>query len=202
MRAFQLCLCCVVVVGCQSAAPPQVFNQTSLDAPLVHVSSAFEFPLQVGDFRRQRPMQYDPAGEDISLSYASRAPVVATIYVYPTQGRSIAELFATRQKEIAQTQPGAHLLTTQNVLVTPKQVSVASASFSFDAGSGGRLELLRSELLIGQCGDRFVEYRFSYPAALEERALAEIARFSRLFEWPGTCLPVTSAPVVRSAPSA
>jgi hypothetical protein len=179
-------LCYAILAGYKTVpAYSGTFTQLSPQAPLVHQSSGFSFPAQIGSFQREEATQYDRAGEDISVGYNNyTVPIVATVYVYPTNARSLATEFAARQAEVSQYHPATQLLGTSDVTVTPKHIAALSASYSFEDIFAGTSQLLLSELLVAQSGKRFVEYRFTYPASARAAALSEIARFEREFVWP------------------
>jgi hypothetical protein len=162
-----------------------VFTQSTPQAPLIHQKSRFVFPIQVGSFRRERPTQYDQAGEDISVGYNNYSiPIAVTVYVYPAHARSLTAEFTSRQAEILHAHPGAQLVVTSNVTITPAKITALSASYTFEDRFAGAIQPLRSELLVAQSGERFVEYRVTYPVSMLTSAQNEIAEFEREFAWP------------------
>ena len=165
----------------------QVFLQRSADGALVHSSSGFVFPIEVGSFLRDRVTQYDQAGDDVSVGYNNvsvDSPVAATVYVYPARGGSLTGEFANRQSEVTQFHPDAKLVATSSVVIAPSQVTAMVASYAFTDVFAGVSQPLRSELLVAQFGEKFVEYRFTYPAAVEQACHNAVNAFEQKFAWP------------------
>lgn len=187
MRLISIIVCTAAfAVGSQgSPSATRVFVQATPGAPLVHVSSGFSFPSQIGSFQREQATQYDAAGEDISVGYNNRAiPIAATVYVYPARARPLAEEFASRQAEVMHGHMGAQLLSTATITVTPRQSSALAAVYAFQGQFAGKTQLLRSELLVARLGERFVEYRFTFPDSRQISARTEVDSFERMFDWP------------------
>ena len=72
-------------------------RQIEAGGSYVHESTHRRFPKEVGEFRRERILQYDQAGRDISVGYNLETPdrlIAATMYVYPLPSRGFAEELA------------------------------------------------------------------------------------------------------------
>ena len=175
-----------LLAGCGTAQKKgPTFTQASEEAPLVHALSGFAFPERIGAFRRGPVLRYNNAGDDVSVGYdEDSAEIVATLYVYPTHGRTLEAEFAARQHEVSQAHPDAQLISSGNVAVTPKRISAPSASYTFAVEVAGGEQQLRSELLVAQAGNWFVEYRISYPAENQASAAAKIKTLLQKFAWP------------------
>jgi hypothetical protein len=187
MRLILITVCSAAFAAGSQGSPAAAgaFTQATPSAPLVHSSSGFSFPSQIGSFQRERATQYDSAGEDISVGYNNPAiPIAATVYVYPARARPLAEEFASRQAEVMHGHIGAQLLSTATAAVTPRQSSALAAAYTFRGLFAGKTQLLRSELLVAQQGERFVEYRFTYPDTEQTSARTEVDSFERTFSWP------------------
>ncbi len=187
-KILTIVLATVALRACTTVPPAsRAFTQRSADGALLHSRSGFVFPTKVRGFQRERPVQYDQAGEDVSVGYnlvKQNCAVAATVYVYPKRGASLAGEFANRQKEVARAHAGAQLLNTSSVVVTPDRVPAMAASYAYVDVFGGVSRLLRSELLVAEAGARFVEYRFTYPAALEQACHSEVDAFAQTYAWP------------------
>jgi hypothetical protein len=170
-----------------SFALPQlapVFRHIQPHDALQHVKSGFVFPTQIGNFKREKSTQFDDLGEDISVGYNNLIyGVVATIYVYPAHG-ALTDEFKARQAEITSHHQNIELLSTSKRKVTPKAVDAFTASYHFNENFMGKTQGVRSELVVAQIGNRFVEYRFSYPVATQTNASVDVINFEATFAWP------------------
>jgi len=180
-------------LGAGLAAP--VIAATSSHAPtfstaqsaVTHAPSGFLFPLQIGNFQRvgTRFQTYNTEGTDVSIGYNStQLPMVITVYVYPVNGQLLANEFISKQNEIRQHYSDAHLDSSGNVLVTPEQLKALSARYHFHANFAGKYQLVSSQLVVGQSGDYFVEYRITYPADWQTYADMDAIYFTSAFDWP------------------
>ncbi len=164
----------------------QVFVEKQ-DGTLKHVLSGFLFPVKLGSFERGPVKGYNPRGDDVSVGYNEySSQIIATIYVYPTHGRSLADEFAGRQDEVAnfRNYSDVKLVSTSTVEVTPKKVKAMQATYTLTAGLAGKVRPVRSELLVAQQGDWFIEYRISYPAANHDTAMPKIKALEQTYAWP------------------
>jgi hypothetical protein len=172
-----------------SQAPERTpaFAPAAEGQPLVHVASGFSFPPRIGSFERDPDavIQYNDAGDDVSVGYRDfDSLILATLYVYPAQGRSLADEFAARQNELTEVHPDAKLIATGNAKVTPRRVAARAATYTFAANFAGKARELRSTLLVAQSGKWFVEYRLSYPIENEAAAESKVRGLERTFAWP------------------
>lgn len=170
------------MAGC--ASPGQPFRAGSLPGEIVHRDSSFTFPPRIGSFVRASGYQYDPMGKDISVGYNGDIPVVVTVYVYPTSGRSLEADLVRQSAEVLATYPDCELLGTRSVVVTPQSVAARAVSFAFLANFRGERQQMYSELVLAQRGSRFVKYRITYPASLADLAVEDSSRFLQHFAWP------------------
>jgi hypothetical protein len=151
---------------------------------IVHRASGFMFPIRIGLFRRVNTNQYDAAGEDVSVGYDAGVLIAATVYVYPAAGRAMEAEFASRRAEVMGVHKGASFVSERAVTVTPQHRKARAAFFTFSDVFKGSPQELESELVVAQSGARFVEYRFTYPAASADRASTEVAQFMESLAWP------------------
>lgn len=176
----------VLLGGCATSPPASsTFTNASPLVPVVHQKSGFSFPVRVAGFQRGKTRQYDTVGEDVSVGYGNDVTnVYATVFVYPTHGRTLDVEFAARQAEVKQVNANAQLVAASKVKVTPKQIEALFAIYSFVGNMGETSQPLGSELVVAQSGEHFVEYRFTYPIAAQPAAIKEIGDFEREFVWP------------------
>lgn len=185
-----LCLASVLPTGARSsvsgteASEYGPFLQLSPEAPLVHSSSRFEFPLDIGCFHRALTRQYDQVGEDVSVTYYGCGSVTLTLYVYPEGRNTLEQEFEARQAEITSTRNGAKLVGTSRIQLTTHDHPALSAAFLFDSIFEGKIQPHNSELVLAKYNTRFVKYRFTYPASLENSAAPAIKAFKHQFQWP------------------
>jgi hypothetical protein len=114
--------------------------------------------------------------------------IVADVYEYPTRGKSLAAEFSDRKDEVRGWHSDARLLRESPVTIHPgkqartghKAVFAVSTNYHYDFPPP-----YRSDVLVFQHGDRFIEYRFTYSAAHSEAAVTEIAKFLDSSAWPG-----------------
>lgn len=164
---------------------PRSFSAGSTpSSPWVHRDSGFSFPAEVAGFKRGHAIQYDGTGQDVSAAYNYFDPrIVVTFYVYPLGGLTLDEEFLRRQKEVKTVSPTAKLVSSGTTKVTPQELPALIATFSIpDSFIDGKLA--KSLLLVGQRGDRFIEYRISFPAAGGDAATDLAMRFLAEFSWP------------------
>jgi hypothetical protein len=182
----------LVLSSCATVPPapppaPGGFAGGSGGSDLVARSTGFRFPKRAGLFVRGDNQQYDEAGQDLSVTYQAGVLIVATIYEYPTGGKTLDMEFADRKDEIKSVHKDARLLRDEEVTIHPgrkarrgrKAVFVLQEGFAYHSE-----QPYQSDLLIFERRNRFVAYRFSYPAAHRERAEIEIAKFIDALTWP------------------
>ena len=182
----------LVLSSCATAPPapppgPGGFTGGSDGSDLVIRSTGFRFPARLGVFVRGDTQQYDEAGQDLSVTYEAGVLIVATIYEYPTGGKTVWTEFADRKDEIKSVHKDARLLHEGEVTIHPGHKARRGSKAVFAISQGYHYQFpgpYRSDLLVFGRGNRFIEYRFSYPAAHRERAEIEIAKFIDALAWP------------------
>lgn len=171
----------------QAPARTPAFAPAADGQTLVHIASGFAFPPRIGGFELDPDavVQYSDAGDDVSVGYRDfDSLILATLYVYPAQGRSLAEEFAARQHELTEVHADAKLITSGSARVTPKHITARAATYTFGANFAGKVRELRSTLLVAQAGKWFVEYRLSYPVENEATAEPKVRKLEQTFAWP------------------
>ena len=179
--------CALLLASCQTTPRPgpAFIAKAGPRGPLVHRETRFTFPYQVGAFHRVRHTQYSPEGREISVVYNHDTPSIsATIYVYPSAGRSIEAEFVRLQREIKESHPGAKVLARAGTTLTPDKKPGIYADYRYEGKFAGTMQPLRSTLALGQRGDHFVEYRLSYRATDHEAAAPLVRQLEEEFAWP------------------
>lgn len=199
-----LCLA-VPLSGCPSVPTP-LSQPEALQASgvFVQAASGMTFPDQVDDFRRVAVTRYDKDGLDVSAGYNAvdpRAPVAATVYVYPAPSlvsigspaaviasareHLCADEFARRKAEIVHAHPDAQLLDQGDVgLPRPSGPFPGKrARYAFDEVFGGAPQRVSSELdVFCYVGEKWaMEYRFTSPQ--NAASAGKISQFMADLPW-------------------
>lgn len=155
------------------------------DGALVHRYSRFSFPARLGRFQRVMPLQYDATGRDVSVGYnLGFPPTVVTIYVYPVGGATLEQEFARLQREVTGMHANPRLVDRGTTTVSPAKIRVLSAEYTYTERFAGRVQPVRSTLLVARRGGLFVEYRISYPAESAPVAGKPARQLTQDFAWP------------------
>ncbi len=203
---FCLCLC-----GCETTGSTRdKGTSTTAGVAYVHSYSKFSFPKQIGQFQFIGTHKFDPSGKDISVGYNSPTPVAATVYVYPapqnvslTPGTPLPNVsdalldreFQLHKLAIAKSHPDARLLREGPwEIVQGKnhfQGKKAVYSMTYRFGVTDQKCLSELYLFLIEPGSTFLvndrqylEYRITYPAAVQIRATSEISSFLSSLTWP------------------
>lgn len=159
----------------------------SLDGNIVHVASGFLFPNKIGDFERVMARQYDVDGRDVSVGYNNKKPqIAAIIFVHQSRGRVLDTEFVVRENEIVAQHEGTKLVDHGTALITPKKTPALMANYEYTDNFAGRVQPLRSRLLVAQRGDWEIEYRFTYPVSEGASAASLVDFLQSTFRWPET----------------
>ena len=167
-------------------AAPGPFAE-SLDGNIVHVASGFFFPNKIGDFERVMARQYDVNGRDVSVGYNNKKPqIAAIIFVHQSRGRVLDTEFVVRENEIVAQHEGTKLVDHGTALITPKKTPALMANYEYTDNFAGRVQPLRSRLLVAQRGEWEIEYRFTYPASEGASGASLVDFLQSSFPWPET----------------
>lgn len=158
------------------------------------VGESARFPQRVGIFQRERVLAYAEGFHDVSIGYRStdaRQPAVSTIYLYPayTQLRDFETTqeweFRFTKGQIARYPDGDWVWEREEVDVLQRsgQVEGISATYRFRTTFFGELREVQTELHLFLLGDRFVKFRHSYPAELEEEIEPHIDELMASLSW-------------------
>lgn len=177
-------------VGAIAASAP--FGVT-LDGNIVHTASGFTFPNKIGEFQRVMTRQYDAVGQGVSVGYeVDRPRIAATIYVYPSSGRLLETEFVVRENQIVAQHQDTKLVDRGTGFVSPKKAPALIANYEYTDNFAGKVQPLRSRLLVARRGDWNIEYRFTYAASEGASGAALVDFLQNGFGWPQDIPPAQS----------
>jgi hypothetical protein len=180
----------VSVVATAASGPFAV----TLDGNLIHIASGFSFPNKIGDFRRVMTRQYDAAGQGVSVGYeVDRPRIAATIYVYPSNGRLLETEFVVRENGIVAQHQDTKLVDRGTGFVSPKKNPALVANYEYTDTFAGKVQPLRSRLLVARRGDWNIEYRFTYAASEGANGASLVDFLKNGFVWPEAIPPSQSS---------
>jgi hypothetical protein len=157
----------------------------TLDGVMVHIASGFSFPGKIGSFQRVMTRQYDVAGHGVSVGYEVDKPrIAATIYVYPSNGRLIETEFVVRENEIVALHQDTKLIDRGTGFVGPRKTPALVANYEYTDTFAGKVQPLRSRLVVARRGDWNIEYRFTYAASEGASAASLVDSLQNGFVWP------------------
>jgi hypothetical protein len=169
-------------IGAMAASAP--FGVT-LDGNIVHIASGFAFPNKIGEFQRVMTRQYDTVGQGVSVGYeVDRPRIAATIYVYPSSGRLLETEFVVRENQIVAQHQDTKLVDRGTGFVSPKKIPALVANYEYTDNFAGKVQPLRSRLLVARRGDWNIEYRFTYAASEGASGAALVDFLQNGFGWP------------------
>lgn len=164
------------VAGPVPAATPTVLSVTGT---YVHERSKRRFPEQVGEFRRERVIQYDGLGQDVSVGYNLETPgraIAATVYVYPIAGRAFSDEVA----EVERAHNNVRRVFEQELLLErgPKRQACRMVGLSYEERFAGRSGPVNSYLLVCDDPPWRLKWRFTHvptPDPLLNKSMKELA---------------------------
>jgi hypothetical protein len=166
----------------------------TLDGVMVHIASGFSFPGKIGNFQRVMTRQYDVAGQGVSVGYEVDKPrIAATIYVYPSNGRLLDTEFVVRENEIVALHKDTKLMDRGTGFVGPKKTSALVANYEYTDSFAGKVQALRSRLVVARRGDWNIEYRFTYPDSEGANGGSLVDSLQNGFVWPEAIPPAQSS---------
>jgi hypothetical protein len=169
----------------------------SLDGNMVHIASGFTFPGKIGNFQRVMTRQYDATGQGVSVGYEDDKPrIAATIYVYPSNGRQVETEFVVRENGIVAQHQDTKLVDRGTGSVSPKKISALVANYEYTDTFAGKVQPLRSRLVVARRGDWNIEYRFTYAAAEGANGASLVDSLQNGFIWPEAMPPAQSSSVI------
>jgi len=166
----------------------------TLDGNIIHIASGFSFPNKIGNFQRVMTRQYDAAGQGVSVGYeVDRPRIAATIYVYPSNGRLLETEFVVRENEIVAQHQDTKLVDRGTGFVSPKKTPALVANYEYTDTFAGKVQPLRSRLLVARRGDWNIEYRFTYAASEGANGASLVDFLQNAFVWPEAISPSQSS---------
>ena len=185
---LRLCLACiglVFTVSNERATAASGPFAVTLDGNIIHIASGFTFPNKIGKFQRVMTRQYDAAGQGVSIGYEVDTPrIAATIYVYPSSGRLLETEFLVRENEIVALHQDTKLVDRGTGFVGPKKNPALMANYEYTDTFAGKVQPLRSRLLVARRGDWNIEYRFTYAASEGANGASLVDFLQNGFVWP------------------
>jgi hypothetical protein len=192
-RLFALLILASFGVSFEAVAASGPFAVT-LDGNITHIASGFSFPSRIGQFQRVMTRQYDTAGKGVSIGYeVDRPRIAATIYVYPSSGRLIETEFVVRENEIVALHRDTKLIDRGTGFVGPKRIPALVANYEYTDTFAGKVQPLRSRLVVVRRGDWNIEYRFTYAASEGANGASLIDFLQNGFVWPEAIPPAQSS---------
>ncbi|MBV9876101.1 MAG: hypothetical protein JO025_15340 [Verrucomicrobia bacterium] len=192
-RLFALLILASFGVSFEAVAASGPFAVT-LDGNITHIASGFSFPSKIGQFQRVMTRQYDTAGKGVSIGYeVDRPRIAATIYVYPSSGRLIETEFVVRENEIVALHRDTKLIDRGTGFVGPKRIPALVANYEYTDTFAGKVQPLRSRLVVVRRGDWNIEYRFTYAASEGANGASLIDFLQNGFVWPEAIPPAQSS---------
>jgi hypothetical protein len=180
-------------VSFQAPAASGPFAVT-LDGVMIHIASGFSFPSKIGNFQRVMTRQYDVAGQGVSVGYEVDKPrIAATIYVYPSNGRLFETEFVVRENEIVALHQDTKLIDRGAGFVGPKKTPALVANYEYTDSFAGKVQPLRSRLVVARRGDWNIEYRFTYAASEGANGASLVDFLQNGFVWPEAIPPTQSS---------
>jgi hypothetical protein len=202
---------CVCLCGCETTGPTHDKGAPAKTGiAYVHSHSKFSFPKQIDKFQFIGTHEFDPSGRDVSVGYNSPTPVAATVYVYPAPG-NVSQMPAPRLQNvsvalfdrefqlhklaIAKSHTDARLISegpceiVQGKNHFKGKKAIYSLAYRFGISNQNCLSELYLFLIepgaMFLVSDRqYLEYRITYPAAVQGRATNEIGSLLSKLTWP------------------
>lgn len=194
LRLWLACIGLVLTLGSERATAASGPFAMTLDGEMIHVASGFSFPNKIGDFQRVMTRQYDVAGNGVSIGYeVDRPRIAATVYVYPSSGRLLETEFVVRENEIVAQHRDTKLVDRGTGFVSPKKNPALVANYEYTDTFAGKVQPLRSRLIVARRGDWNVEYRFTYAASEGANGAAFVDFLQKSFVWPEAIPPSQSS---------
>jgi hypothetical protein len=194
LRLWLACIGLVVTLGNERATAASGPFAVTLDGNIIHIASGFSFPNKIGNFQRVMTRQYDAAGQGVSVGYEVDKPrIAATIYVYPSNGRLLETEFLVRENEIVALHQDTKLVDRETGFVSPKKNPALVANYEYTDTFAGKVQPLRSRLLVARRGDWNIEYRFTYAASEGANGASLVDFLQSGFVWPEAISPTQSS---------
>ena len=187
MKKF-LFLCCVVLTQL-SCTTKEISSEGSQESNTYkHVSGLFEFPSEIGSFKRTKVTNFNDLGTDVGISYQmkSASTLVVTIYAYPTpklnDGESadlITHYYSEEDGIISQIE-GTKQISWPIEIPQWNDEGVSCTLSAYDLGG---MEIMVSILQLCDYGEWRLKLRTSYHIDDAKESAINIDELHRLFKW-------------------
>lgn len=167
------------------AKPVRVKTETN--KPLPHVYSGFQFPYNVGAFRRVVAYTFDEAGTNLSVGYSDPSlKIIMTVYVYPHLSIPMDKHFKQLKADVEQVNSSAKLLEESSITLRQgkRQYEGMRARYGYIGRLDGVDQDLISEAYLFKSGRHYVKYRLSYPTADAKAAAIRTEFFLNELKFP------------------
>ncbi len=145
--------------------------------------AGFLIPEKAGPFEREKVIQYDQLGRNVSAGYnalvgkGTPLPIFVTLYVYPASpAEDLDEQFETVVREIGRSHRGAEPEIRKNILLGPRRFVGRYAVFGYAEPWGGLTQdvPLRSYLVLYRWNGWWVKWRATTPAPVSPERMRAI----------------------------
>lgn len=174
------------------------------EGTFVHETSGMRFPERIGPWVRERILQYDSEGHNVSVGYNIfrwGPGIAATVYVYPgpptvkvfpipSLGGPCRGLvgwhFGAVKKEIEDTYPDAVLIA-EGEVAAPQAVAKDAgrrALYRYTLPTPYGRQMFLSEAYLFGHKRHFIKYRATYLEMHAERGSQDVKDFMRALAWP------------------
>lgn len=161
--------------------------KTEPSKPVLHAPTGFEFPRNVGAFRRSVAYAFDATGANLSVGYIDPAlKIILTSYIYPPAGVPLDAHFRKSKDDLTQLNKSAKLLEEGSITLQhgKRGYEGLRARYQLRGLLGGVEQDLISELYLFTTGGHFVKFRLTYPAADAKAAATRVEFFLNALHFP------------------
>jgi hypothetical protein len=160
---------------------------TEANKSYLHASTGFDFPFNVGAFRREKVVAFDEAGKNVAVGYADPSlKIILTLYVYPHYGLPADAHFKQVKGDIVRINAKATLVDDGPVTIEQgaQKRDGLRAKYTFIGELAGVEQDLVSEAYLFVHGGNFVKFRLTYPATEQKTAKPRIDTFLQSLAFP------------------
>ena len=104
--------------------------------------------------------------------------------MYPSSGRLLETEFVVRENQIVALHQDTKLVDRGTGFVSPKKNPALVANYEYTDTFAGKVQTLRSRLLVARRGDWNIEYRFTYAASAGANGASLVDFLQSGFVWP------------------
>jgi hypothetical protein len=177
-----LCAVFLIVTGC--ATTPLGFRADP-SGDFIHIHSDMRFPKAVGNFTRVGTHIFDGAGYDIGVGYNLYEPfmVVMTVYVYPSEGKTLVGGFEKVVNDIKEVHPDAVRISDSDIEHSHNgEMAVGKSAIFTYRGEEGQ-EFVSGAYLF-EYGRWYIFYRATYERHRQTEGAKKVQEFMDKLSWP------------------